>query len=87
MRSLKSAILLVALAASPAVADNTTGTILAFDRVDLVLVLDDKTIWNIVPADLALPENLKAGDEITIDFHTNGDNGVDFINSITRVNG
>ncbi len=87
MRFLSAFCLTTALAAAPALADNTTGTVLAFDRVAKVIVLDDKTIWHIVPADLALPESLTAGDRITIDFQTNGDNGVGKINSITRVSG
>ena len=31
----------------PAFADQVVGTILAFDRVDHIIVLDDKTIWTI----------------------------------------
>jgi hypothetical protein len=65
-------------------ADSTSGKIVAFDRVSAVIVLDDKTVWTIIPADLPLPENLKAGDAITIEFHSNGDNGYDYIISITR---
>lgn len=80
-------LVLTAFAAVPALADNTSGTILAFDRVAHIIVLEDNTIWNIVPVDLALPEDLKAGDKITIDFQTNGDNGVGSINSITRIGG
>ena len=87
MRLLKLLALLAVLAATPAHADSTTGTVVAFDRVDLVLVLEDKTIWEIVPADLALPDDLKAGDEITIDFESAGESGVGKINSITRTGG
>ena len=87
MRLLKPLALLAVLAATPAHADSTTGTVVAFDRVDLVLVLEDKTIWEIVPADLALPDDLKAGDEITIDFESAGESGVGKINSITRTGG
>ncbi len=46
-----------------------------------------RPIWEIVPADLALPEDLKAGDEITIDFESAGESGVGKINSITRTGG
>ena len=98
MRLLKPLALLAVLAATPAHADSTTGTVVAFDRVDLVLVLEDKTIWEIVPADLALPgevgiglelvaDDLKAGDEITMDFESAGESGVGKINSITRTGG
>lgn len=78
---LTSAALIVS--AIPALADNTSGTVLAFDRVAHVLVLDDKTVWNL-PPDLILPEDLVAGDPITIDFDGAGENGYGAINSITR---
>ena len=78
---LTSAALIVS--AIPALADNTSGTVLAFDRVAHVLVLDDKTVWNL-PPDLMLPENLAAGDTITIDYDGAGENGYGEINSITR---
>ena len=78
---LTSAALIVS--AIPALADNTSGTVLAFDRVAHVLVLDDKTVWNL-PPDLMLPENLAAGDTITIDYDGAGENGYGEINGITR---
>jgi len=74
------------LLAMHAFADSVSGTILAFDRVANIIVLDDKTIWTI-PADFALPENLVAGDDILIDYKSNGDNGVGVYMSITRVDG
>jgi hypothetical protein len=69
--------------ALPAFADSTGGTVIAFDRVENVIVLDDKTIWYI-PTTVALPEDLVAGDEILIDYISNGDNGVGSYRSITR---
>ena len=72
------------LAASAALADSTGGTIVAYDRLANVIVLDDNTIWEIVPKDLPLPADLKAGDNIVIDFVSAGDSGVGKINSITR---
>lgn len=75
-----AALLLTAL---PAFADETSGTVLAYDRVAHVIVLNDKTVWEL-PDDLTLPDDLVAGDAITIDFQTAGDNGVGKINSITR---
>ena len=71
------------LAALPAFADETSGTVLAYDRVAHVLVLEDRTIWDL-PDDLALPDDLVAGDAVTIVFQTAGDNGVGKIESITR---
>jgi len=76
------AIALIATAL-PALADSTGGTVVAYDRVEGVIVLDDKTVWDI-PDTLELPENLVAGDVITIDYTSNGDNGVGKYNAITR---
>lgn len=53
MRVLLSAITIIA-SAIPAFADEVTGTVLAFDRVDNVIVLDDKTVWT-VPAGFPCP--------------------------------
>ncbi len=64
---------LTALAA-PAFADETTGTIVAYDRLSNVLVLNDKTVW-ILDAKTLVPADLKAGDEITLTFISDGDNG------------
>jgi hypothetical protein len=72
--------------ALPALADETTGTVVAYDRVSHVIVLDDRSIWT-VPADFPLPEDLMAGERILIDFQSNGDNGVGKYLSITRAEG
>lgn len=72
------------LAAAPAFADETTGTILAFDRVDWVIVLNDKTVWELA-ADVAVPEDLAAGDKITLVYETAGEEGLTKIDSVTRV--
>ena len=80
MRSLIAAALLAATAA-PALADSTQGTILAYDRVANVIVLDDKTVWSLETLK-TIPEGLKAGDVITIQFTSNADNGWGKINAI-----
>ena len=82
MRQLLLATALTALA-MPAFADGSQGTVVAFDRVANVIVLDDHSIWE-VPATLALPEDLVAGDKIIISYQSNGDNGVGKYLSITR---
>lgn len=78
---------ILCLSATPGLADSVTGTILAYDRLANVIILDDKTVWEIVPKDLPLPADLMKGDRIHIDFVTNGDSGVGKINSIERVKG
>ncbi len=66
-----------------AFADNTEGTIVAFDRKAKIIVLDDKTVWTTVGSEDAIPENLKAGDVVTIEYVTSGDDGVQKISAIT----
>lgn len=82
MRVLLSAITLVALAV-PALADEVTGSVLAYDRVDNIIVLDDKTVWTI-PADFALPADLIAGEKIIIEFQGAAENGIGDLISIAR---
>ena len=81
MRTLLSAALL--LAAAPAFADEVTGTILAYDRVAGVIVLDDKTIWSLELMD-TVPVGLMAGDTVDIAFETAGEDGMTKIDSITK---
>ena len=65
-----------------ALADEITGEILAYDRVDHVIVLEDKSVWN-MPETLDLPADLKAGDRIRIQFTSAGDSGVGKIDGVT----
>ena len=83
MRALMFAFLLLA---TPALADETAGTILAFDRVAKVIVLEDKTIWPVGEA-TELSEDLVAGDKVTIVYVGGGDTGVASITSILRSDG
>lgn len=75
--------LVLCAAAAPAFADEITATVLAFDRVDHVIVLDDKTVFNVTNPEI-IPDGLKAGDTIAIVYVSDGDNGVKAINSITK---
>ena len=70
-------------AAAPAFADEVTASVLAFDRVDSIIVLEDKSVFNVTNKEL-IPEDLKAGDTITIIYQSEGDNGVKSIASITK---
>lgn len=85
MRALAFALALTGLGA-PAFADETTGVIVAYDRLQHVIVLTDKTIWEF-PGTLELPADLQAGDRVRIDFTSAGDSGVGKINAITRLDG
>ena len=69
--------------AAPALADSTTGVVLAFDRVDRIIVMEDKTVWSL-GANTVVPDNLKAGDSVTIDFTNGGENGVASVEVIIK---
>jgi hypothetical protein len=71
------------LCAAPALADETVGKILAFDRVASVLVLDDKTIWNF-NAKTEVSPGLVAGDTVKIVYAGGGDAGIGAIASVTK---
>lgn len=83
MRSIL-ALTLAGFLATPAIADETEGLILSFDRVDRVIVLTDKTVWE-VPPSLEMPEDLGRGDRVLIDFESEGEDGVTAISSIDRL--
>ena len=70
-------------AATPAFADTTTGIIVAFDRQADVIVMDDKTIWQLSPTTL-IPADLAAGDTITIEFTSAGDDGVRSVDALVK---
>jgi PDZ domain-containing secreted protein len=85
MRALSIAFLFSALA-SPLLADDTSGTVVAFDRVDRIIVLDDKTVWPLQEA-TEVPDDLKAGDSVRIDYVGGGAAGVTSVTSVTRSEG
>ncbi|SMX38868.1 hypothetical protein MAA8898_01760 [Maliponia aquimaris] len=72
------------LFALPALADETQGQILAYDRVSNILVLSDKTVWQL-PATLEVPADLVAGDSVKLVYTTSGEDGVKSIDALTRV--
>lgn len=81
MRALAAALFLLA---APAFADETTVEIVAYDRLANVLVMKDKTVWELGPKVL-VPADLKAGDRVRIDFVSAGDSGWGRIRSLERV--
>lgn len=70
--------------ASPALADETTGKIVAFDRKANVLVMEDKTIWKLSDQTV-IPEDLAAGETIKITFTSAGDDGVKSVDQLERM--
>ncbi|SOE18430.1 hypothetical protein SAMN05877838_3354 [Hoeflea halophila] len=83
MRLLSAITLLGSILATPALADTTGGVVVAYDRVDRVLVLDDKTVWDLTPAGDLVPDGLSAGDKVTIEYESAGDSGVGKITAIS----
>ncbi len=86
MRRTQFACLLALAAAAPASADETTGRILAYDRLANVLVMADRTVWTL-PADLLVPADMEAGDRVRMVYGTAGEDGVTRMNSLTRIDG
>lgn len=82
MRVFLAAALLAA--ATPVLADETEGLVLAYDRAEQVLVMKDMTVW-MLPAGTMVPADLGAGDRILIDFTSDGDNGFKTIDAIVRL--
>lgn len=82
MRLFSAITILGSLLAAAALADTTGGVVVAYDRVDHVLVLDDKTVWDLAPAGDLVPEGLSAGDKVTIEYESAGDSGVGKITAI-----
>lgn len=81
MRMLLAAALLAV--ATPVLADQTTGTVLAFDREAGVVIMADKTVWQL-GAETRIPADLVAGDVITIDFTSAGDDGVRSVEALIK---
>lgn len=71
--------------AVPAVAEDTEGLILAFDRQDRIIVMTDKTVWQL-PEAIEIPEDLAHGDRVMFDFVSGGDDdGITQITEMTRL--
>lgn len=83
MRILIAAALAVS-AAVPALADETEGLVLAFDRKAGVIVLTDKTVWTL-PGTVAVPEDLGRGDRVLFEYETAGEDGLTEIAAMTRL--
>lgn len=67
--------------ATPVVADTASGTVLSYDKQLNLLILDDKTIWQLGD-DTIVPPSLITGDRIVIDFTSAGDDGVASVESV-----
>ncbi|PTX55752.1 hypothetical protein C8N43_0394 [Litoreibacter ponti] len=75
---------LAASAALPAFADETEGHVLAYDRKAGIIVLTDKTVWE-VPGEISLPADLGRGDRVLFEYETAGEDGLTALDAITRL--
>lgn len=74
----------LAILATPALADDTTGVILAFDRQADVIVMVDRTVWQL-PVGLLIPTDLAAGDTVKITFTSAGENGIGSVDKLEKL--
>lgn len=71
--------------AVPVFAGETEGHVLAYDRKDNIIVLTDKSVWQL-PADIETPEDLGRGDRVHFEFESGGDDdGITAINAMHRL--
>ncbi|SFA88158.1 hypothetical protein SAMN05421688_1445 [Poseidonocella pacifica] len=84
MRALLAA--LVALAATTATADQTTGKVVSFDARSKVLVMADKTVWELGSVAL-LPEGITTGDTLQLTYETAGEDGLTSIDLVEKIGG
>jgi hypothetical protein len=80
-RTVLASAILVSTCAT-AFADSVVGKILAYDRVATIIVMDDKTVWTREGTTTDVPPELKAGDKVTIDYETAGEDGITKISSL-----
>ncbi len=73
------------LVASSAIADETEGLVMAYDRQDGIVVLEDKTVWQL-PPNIDIPANLGRGDRVFFEFTFPGEeDGMTEITAMTRL--
>ena len=80
-------LLITAIAVSsaiPAFADETTGEVLAYDRLANIIVLSDKTVWSL-GGEIAVPADLGRGDTVRLEYQTAGEDGLTSIDALTRI--
>jgi hypothetical protein len=66
-----------------ATADDTTGTVVAFDPASNVLLLPARTVW-MLPAGTAIPHIVRPREKIRLPFLSNADNGRGTIARVER---
>jgi translation initiation factor IF-1 len=72
---------------SLASADTITGRVIKWDAVTRSIKLDDKSNLAHIPKTVPLRQDLKVGDQVTIEYESEGDNGGGVIYKLTIING
>jgi hypothetical protein len=75
---------LLAASIGPALSDSTTATVATWDAATRTITLEDMSQFANIPKTIAVPDDLNAGDQVTVDYEAL-DNGVDTYNSITVI--
>ncbi len=72
---------LLAASLTPALSESVTATVSAWDPAARTITLHDQSQFASIPATVAVPQTLKTGDVITVDYEAS-ENGVDSISRI-----
>lgn len=75
-------VLAAALTATEGLADTFEGKVFAYDRVAERLVMEDKTVYTLSKAETEIPSTLSAGDRVTVDYVSLGEDGVGVISKV-----
>jgi uncharacterized protein (DUF2147 family) len=73
---------LLAASFSPALADSVTANVKAWDTASRSITLEDNSMFMDIPAKISVPTELKAGDNVTVDFEAS-ESGIEAYNSVT----
>lgn len=84
-RTLVVAAALLIASATSVLAETVTGTVTKWNPKYRTITLDDMSKFASIPKTVAVPESLKAGDRVIIEYE-GGENGYEIINSITIIN-
>ena len=74
---------LLAASFTPALAESITANVANWDAANRTIVFEDQSMLTI-PATTAVPTDLAAGDQVTIDFEATED-GAQAVNSVTAI--
>jgi hypothetical protein len=70
------------LATGPAFADSVTAKVAQWDAAARTITLEDRSQFANIPEDVAVPHDLQAGDEVTVDYLA-AEDGVEGYTAIT----